>query len=145
MQGNFAYAYNNARNRVAQTDANNHTTQFQYDARKRLTVTTYPDQTTTVDAYDGPGNLASVTDQAGAVVQYTYDAANQLKTVVQTASPNTANNTNYYGYDPLGNLTGLTDENLHTTQNLFDLYGDTEALYAHCRAWLKGRPALWKR
>jgi YD repeat-containing protein len=80
--------------------------------------------TVTVNTYDGPGNLASVTDQAGNVVQYTYDAANQLKTVVQTASPNTANNTNSYGYDPLGNLTGLTDENLHTTQNLFDLYGE---------------------
>jgi YD repeat-containing protein len=25
---------------------------------------------------------------------------------------------------PLGNLTGLTDENLHTTQNSFDLYGE---------------------
>jgi YD repeat-containing protein len=76
------------------------------------------------NAYDGPGNLASVTDQAGNAVQYSYDAANQLSTVVQTASPNTSNNTNSYAYDPLGNLTGLTDENLHTTQNAFDLLNE---------------------
>jgi RHS repeat-associated protein len=124
VKGNFAYVYDNAGNRISQTDANNNKTQYQSDARKRLTFTTYPDSTTTINAYDGPGNLASVTDQADNVVQYTYDAANQLKTVVQTASPNTSNNTNSYGYDPLGNLTGLTDENLHTTTNAFDLFNE---------------------
>ena len=124
VKGNFAYAYDNAGNRISQTDANGNKTQYQYDARKRLTVTTYPDSATTINVYDGPGNLASVTDQASNVVQYTYDAANQLKTVVQTASPNTSNNTNSYGYDPLGNLTGLTDENLHTTRNSFDLFNE---------------------
>jgi len=77
-----------------------------------------------VNTYDGPGNLASVTDQAGNVVQYTYDGANQLKTVVQLNHPNPANNTNSYGYDNLGNLTGLTDENQHTTQNSFDMFNE---------------------
>jgi len=57
-------------------------------------------------------------------VQYTYDPANQLKTVVQLNHPNPSNNTNTYGYDPLGNLTALTDENLHTTQNIFDLFNE---------------------
>jgi RHS repeat-associated protein len=124
VKGNFTYTYDDAGNRIAQTDANNNKTQFQYDARKRLTVTTYPDGTTTANTYDGPGNLHSVTDQAGNQVQYTYDAANQLKTVVQAASPNTSNNTNSYGYDNLGNLSGLMDENLHTTQNSFDLFNE---------------------
>ena len=55
---------------------------------------------------------------------YTYDAANQLKTVVQVNHPNPASNTNYYSYDNLANLTGLTDENLHTTQNSFDLFNE---------------------
>ena len=118
-----SYSYD-AGNRISQTDGNSNTTGFQYDARKRLTKTLNPDTTTVVNSYDGPGNLAGVTDQAQNIVQYTYDAANQLKTVVQLNHPNSANNTNYYGYDPLGNLTGLTDENLHTTQNLFDLYGE---------------------
>jgi RHS repeat-associated protein len=89
-----------------------------------LVKTINPDTTTVTNTYDGPGNLASITDQAENVVQYTYDAANQLKTVVQVNHPNPSNNTNYYGYDSLGNLAGLTDENLHTTQNGFDLFSD---------------------
>ena len=36
-KGNFTYAYDNARNRISMTDGNGHTTQYQYDARKRLT------------------------------------------------------------------------------------------------------------
>jgi YD repeat-containing protein len=83
------YAYDNARNRISVTDGNSNTTHYQYDARKRLTVTTYPDQTTKTNAYDGPGNLVSVTDQAQNQVQYTYDAANQLVSVIQASSPNT--------------------------------------------------------
>ena len=71
------------------TDGNGNTTQYAYDARKRLTVTTYSDTTTKTNAYDGPGNLISVTDQANNVVQYNYDAANQLVNVVQVNSPNT--------------------------------------------------------
>ena len=95
-----------------------------HDARKRLTKITYPDGTSKTNAYEGPGNLALATDQAGNQVQYTYDVANQLSTVVQLNHPNPANNANFYAYDPLGNLAALTDENLHTTQNLFDLYGE---------------------
>ena len=97
---------------------------IQYDARKRLVETDYPDSTSVKNSYDGPGNLASVTDQVQNVVQYTYDAANQLKTVVQVNHPNPSNNTNLYGYNPLGNLIALTDENLHTTQNSFDMLGE---------------------
>jgi RHS repeat-associated protein len=121
VSGNTSYAYDDAGNQTARTNGNGNTTHFQYDARKRLTTTVYPDATTVTNTYDGPGNLGSVTDQAGHVVQYAYDAANQLKTVIQTNHPNPSNNTNFYGYDNLGNLTGLTDENLHTTVNSFDL------------------------
>jgi YD repeat-containing protein len=102
VKGNFTYTYDNARNRIAQTDGNGNTTHFAYDARKRLTATTYPDQTAETRAYDGPGNLVSVTDQAGNVVQYSYDAANQLSSVVQASSPNTGANATLYGYDANG-------------------------------------------
>ena len=64
----------------------------------------YPDGTSVKNSYDGPGNLASVIDQAGNEVDYTYDAANQLKTVVQKNHPNPSHNTNSYSYDGLGNL-----------------------------------------
>jgi len=55
---------------------------------------------------------------------YTYDPANQLHSVIQLNHPNPSNNTNTFGYDPLGNLTALTDENLHTTQNVFDVLNE---------------------
>jgi YD repeat-containing protein len=57
-------------------------------------------------------------------LQGSNNAANQLKTVIQLSHPNPSNNTNFYGYDNLGNLSGLTDENLHTTQNWFDLFNE---------------------
>jgi YD repeat-containing protein len=57
------------------------------------------------------------------MLNYTYDAANQLQTVIQTNSPNTANTTSY-GYDPLGNLASLSGANSHSTQNLFDVFSD---------------------
>jgi len=116
-----SYTYDNARNQVSVTDGNSNTTQYAYDARKRLTVTTYPDTTSKTNAYDGPGNLVSVTDQAGMQVQYTYDAANQLINVVQVNSPNTGQNTTVYGYDSNGNPIVLEDANTHTTTNIFDL------------------------
>ena len=122
-KGNFTYAYDAAGNRISSADGNGNTTTFQYDARKRLVKTVYPDKTYTTNSYDGPGNLIGVTDQAGKTVNYTYDAANQLHSVIQTASPNTANTTSY-GYDPLGNLASLTDANSHSTQNVFDVFSD---------------------
>lgn len=121
VNGTFTYAYDNARNRISMTDGNNNTTQYQYDTRKRLVTTTYPDSTTKTNSYDGPGNLISVTDQNGNEVQYAYDAANQLQSVTQTNSPNAPNNVTSYGYNVLGDITGLTDANSHLTENAFDL------------------------
>ncbi len=103
-------------------DGKGNTTQYAYDARKRLTTTTYPDQTTKTNAYDGPGNLISVTDQAGQQVQYSYDAANQLINVVQSTQANNSGSqaTTIYGYDALGNPITLEDANTHATLQSFD-------------------------
>src|SRR6266404_272013 len=84
------YGYDDAGNRVLVVDANNHKTQSKFDARRRLVKTIYDDGTTTLYNYDGPGNLTIVTDQANNQVQYTYDFANQLKSVIQLASPKSA-------------------------------------------------------
>ena len=84
----------------------------------------YPDGTHRANGYDGPGNLASVTDQAQNQVQYTYDAANQLTSVIQVSSPNTNANTTIYGYDANGNPIVLTDANSHSTNNIFDVFDE---------------------
>jgi RHS repeat-associated protein len=112
--------YDDAGNRIQVTDPKGHVIKQQYDMRRRLTQTTYSDATTTVYSYDGPGNLTGITDQANKTVNYTYDYANQLRSVIQSASPNPQNVTSY-AYDLNGNLTTLTDTNSHTTQNGFDL------------------------
>ena len=67
------------------TDANGKTTQFEYDRRHRLVTIVFPDETTITNAYDGSGNLISRTDQAGRTVTFTYDAANQLRTMPRQA------------------------------------------------------------
>ncbi|MGD0470655.1 MAG: DUF2341 domain-containing protein [Terriglobales bacterium] len=124
VAGNFSYAYDNARNEISMTDGDGNTTQYQYDARKRLIVTTYPDQTTSSDVYDGAGNVISTTDQAGNQIQYTYDAANELTSAIQVDSPNSPANTNVYGYDVDGNVITLDDANSHTTAKSFDLLNE---------------------
>ncbi len=124
--GSFTYGYDNARNRISMTDGKNNKTVYQYDARKRLVETDYPDtdQTSVKNSYDGPGNLISVTDQAQNVVQYAYDVANQLINVVQANSPNSPANTTFYGYDPLGNAIALEDAKTHSTLQSFDLLSE---------------------
>jgi YD repeat-containing protein len=49
-------------------------------------------------------------------VQYTYDGANQLTSVVQVNSPNTGANTTVYGYDADGNPITLSDANSHAVR-----------------------------
>jgi RHS repeat-associated protein len=66
-------------------------------------------------------------DEANNQVQYTYDAANQLTSVVQVNSPNSPANTTTVGYDADGNPITLEDANLHTTVSNFDLLGEVTA------------------
>ena len=120
--GAVCYGYDDHGNRTSSTDANGYVTSFHYDARNRLKETDYPDGTSVVNTYDGPGNLISVVDQAKNEVAYTYYPDNKLETVIQKDSPSTSNNTNYYSYDYLANLIGLTDANLHITAKSFDLF-----------------------
>ena len=57
--GNFQYAYDNARNRISVTDRNGNASSYQYDSRKHLTKSIYPDGTakpmpTTVPGISSP-------------------------------------------------------------------------------------------
>jgi YD repeat-containing protein len=115
-----AYAYDSARNRISQTDGNGNTTYLQYDARQRLQQVTFADQTTDNLSYDGTGNVIGTTDQAGHSVQYNYDTADHLCSLVQNNNPSTSNNTLNYFYDAVGNLTAWSDQNGHQTTESFD-------------------------
>ena len=51
----------------------NNTTEFAYDARNRLTVTTYPDQATSTRRYDSSrGRLDYILDQNNNQTSYAY-------------------------------------------------------------------------
>lgn len=89
------------------TNANGHVTEVSYDNRARLisrrsmmgnawAATTF--------AYDGAGNLASITQPDGVTVRYDYDAAKRLQTQVKPQGDGTYAWTRYT-YDAASNIT----------------------------------------
>ena len=72
----------------------------------------------TVYAYDGSGNLKSVTDANSNVTEYLYDQFNRLWQVIQPG-----NATTVYGYDIHGNLASVTDAEGHVTLYVYDDMG----------------------
>jgi RHS repeat-associated protein len=88
------YTYDNADNKLTETDPNGHTTTW---------------------VYDPAGNLSSVTDANNNETTYGYDAADELTSVTAPGNKSTT-----YGYDASANLTGRTDPNNHTTSWTYD-------------------------
>ena len=72
----------------------------------------------TVYAYDGSGNLKSVTDANGNATEYIYDTFNRLWQVIQPGGVTTV-----YGYDVHGNLASVTDAEGHVTLYTYDDMG----------------------
>lgn len=66
-------------------------------------------------AYDTENNLLSITDAAGNVTAFTYDAFGR---VTQTSFPSAL--TEAYVYDAVGNLLSKTDRKGQTIQYLYD-------------------------
>jgi RHS repeat-associated protein len=102
------YTYHSLReglikNRIAsQTDRNGHTTQF---------------------TYDSAGNLRTVTDAAGGVIQHTY-ASNGDR--LSTRDPN--GHTTRYDYDPYGNVNTVTAPLGHVTTTQWDVRSRATAI-----------------
>ncbi len=72
----------------------------------------------TVYAYDGSGNIQSVTDANGNITQYEYDIFSRLTAVIQPG-----NITTTYTYDQQGNLSSVTDAEGHLTLYVYDDMG----------------------
>jgi len=91
-------------------NAKNVTTDFQYDALKRLTTTT--------------GDLGGVdVDTQDTLTQYTYDAGDRLTSVT---SPNNSNTT--YSYDDLGNLLSETSPDRGLRSYRYDEAGNIKSI-----------------
>jgi YD repeat-containing protein len=77
-------------------------------------------------AYDGNGNLTSLTDALGHATTYTYDAMDPLVTRRDALLRQESS-----GYDAAGNLTSLTDRKGQATSFQYDALGRrTQAAFA---------------
>ena len=55
------------------TDANNHTTSYQYDSEDRVTTIQFPDGTTNIDTYNTQGNVTRSQMERGNATTYSFD------------------------------------------------------------------------
>jgi YD repeat-containing protein len=69
------FNYDTRDNLLSLTDANGHTTRFEYDGNNRKTKETRPLGQSTTYTYDAVGQLIEVTDAQGNTHRYSHDAA----------------------------------------------------------------------
>ena len=111
-------------------DANGYRTTFTYDAVGRLKSETlpgtlpgpwgYPTAVVTNYAYDGNGNLTSVTDPLGHATATTFDTLNRPVAVARQADWSTTLRTTFT-YDAVGNRTVVQDGLDHRTTVAYDV------------------------
>jgi YD repeat-containing protein len=111
------YAYDAENNLTSITDANNHTTSFEYDTQQHLTRTTFPSTKFETYTYDNVGNLMTKTDRKNQTILYAYDTMNRL---VSKTYPDSTGVT--YSYDDANRLTQVQDPT-GTYSFLFDNMG----------------------
>jgi RHS repeat-associated protein len=109
------YTYDNAGNKLTETDPLGNATVYVYDTLDRLTQTKYADETTSSLTYDKLGQVISQTNQLGNTTSYEYDERNRNTAVIDALGQRTS-----YSYDLIGNLTSIKDANLHTTSYEYD-------------------------
>jgi YD repeat-containing protein len=113
------YGYDQKGNLTQVRDAKNQLTTFTYDGLDRLASATNPLGLTETFVYDGNGNLTSTTNRNGQTITFNYDALNRLTTKTRPpTSTEVGNFVTTYGYDSVGNLTGI----LNPTINVFNQY-----------------------
>jgi RHS repeat-associated protein len=98
---------------ISVTDANNHTTSFQYDSLNRKMLRALPLGMVETFAYDAVGNLGAKTDFNGNTTTYTYDGLNRLLSKVPPSSLNEP--TISFTYSPTGKRQTMVDATGTTT------------------------------
>ena len=108
-------SYDARGNKVSTTDSQGRTTTYTYNNHNKVTLTTYPDNTTTSSTYDAMDNLLSETNQEGETTSYEYDDADRL---TKTTYPDGTTTTSEY--DAAGRVTSTTDQRGNTTTYTYD-------------------------
>jgi RHS repeat-associated protein len=121
----LSYKYNETGQLTASTDANNHTTSYEYDANGNLKAITPPassalgQETITVDAVSRPHTITQCLAESGGtctssqVATLTYDGLDRVTEAVDTGPG--ATKTFKYTYDADGNLEKRVDPSGTTT------------------------------
>lgn len=113
------YDYDEAGNKIRQTDAEGRITRWDYDAANRLSARTLPDGSKETYQYDQAGRLVAHTGFDGLSLVYSYDNNDNR---IQTKYPD--GKTLQWTYAADGLITSSTDA-LGTTQYQYDSQGRT--------------------
>src|SRR5205085_2880546 len=99
--------YNEIGQQISQTDANNHTTRFEYDQLGRRVKRILPGSQFETYSYDNGGNLSNTTDFNGKATTFTYDTMRRLLSKTPDASLNQP--TVSFTYNATGQRATMTD------------------------------------
>ena len=118
-----SYSYDEVGNLLSTTDAERHTTAYEYDTLNRRTAMVDGRGGRSTMAYDSLGNLVESADALNQATRYEYDAANRLVKTTQ-ADPDgvgpLASPVLRYAYDAAGNLTSTFDARNNETRYAYD-------------------------
>ncbi|WP_171092235.1 RHS repeat-associated core domain-containing protein [Usitatibacter rugosus] len=132
--GTSSLGYDRHGNLTSKTDAKNHATAYQYDARHRRTRTIFADTKFEVQTFDGVGNLKTLTDANLAVTSYTYDARNRETLKAYSASADGLQSIGT-GYDGNGNVLSTTETYVSGTRAHTRAYDRFNRLQSETDPW----------
>ena len=122
------YEYDANGNRTAVVDANGNRTEYEFDAEDRLTLTRYPDATTSETLYDPVGNELRRTDPSGNAINYQYDGLDRLtRSRLPQPVPGDPFPDTTFTYDEAGRKLSETDPNGNTRTWEYDAAGNVVA------------------
>jgi RHS repeat-associated protein len=129
--GSFGFSYDALSRRTQMTRPNSVTTNYTYDNLSRLLSVLHQAGGSTIDGasytLDSAGNrTAKVDDLASVTSDYTYDPIYELTQVTQAATT-----TESYSYDPVGNRTASLGVSSYTTNVSNELTATSSASYAY--------------
>ncbi|MBI1187738.1 MAG: hypothetical protein GC206_10505 [Alphaproteobacteria bacterium] len=113
-----SFVYDARGNPIVRTDANGHTSTYEYDLLDRQVRAVDPLGGSLVLSYDTIGNLVTSTDPLGRITRYAYDLRQRLVGTTFADGTSVA-----MAYDPVGNLVTTVDALGRVTTYAYDARG----------------------
>jgi RHS repeat-associated protein len=117
--GSVNYVYDADNRKTQETNNAGDVTRWAYDGVGNISTVTAPNLNVTTNAYDSLDRLINVSDSAGPVAGYTYDPVGNRASLADGNS-----NTTDYAYDALNRLITTTDPQGKTTSTSYDPAGN---------------------